>query len=132
MEKTRNVIVRAPVTVVIGPVPDQVDGPSELFRFGLAHMQRIFDDKGIKATFDGKQTVATFAINDEPAKSQTAAGLVLDDRVYRIQPAGEQHQLDLSTDKGVTFTAEATFADYAFARAVGDAWVEGWAEKEME
>lgn len=128
MNKNRNVTVRAPITMVIGPVPSEVEGPSGLFSFGLAHMTNIFAEKNIKAHIEGEQVIATFSINDEVAKSQTARGLVLDDRAYRILPAGERHDLQISLDLGKTFSSAATFIDYDFARAVGDAWVDGRVE----
>ena len=128
-QNTRRVIVRAPITMVIGPVPDEVQGPSALFTFGLGHMQKILSDKGIKAQIEGKQVVATFAGGEAPAETMTAAGLVLDKRAYRVLSEDDQHKLEFSTDLGETFDFAGNFADADLANAVGSAWVDGRVEK---
>lgn len=124
----RNVIVRAPVTMLIGPIPDNIVSADGITSFGLGHMSKIFADKGIKANIEGQQAITTFSINGEPAESQTFAGKKLDVRVFRIQPTEDKHGLELSYDLGKTFELAAEFINYDFARAVGEAWVEGRVE----
>jgi hypothetical protein len=126
----RFITIRAPITMKIGPVPDEVQGSAGLFSFGIQNLGRVLSERGIAAQIDGEKAIATFALPGETALSQTARGLVLDNRAFRIQPAANgQHQLEVSEDKGSTFQISGTFPDYAFARAVGDAWVDGRVEK---
>jgi hypothetical protein len=124
------ITIRVPVTMKIGPVPESIDGPSGIFSFGIQNFGRVLSERGVVADISGEHAVATFALRDENAKSQTARGLVLDDRVFRIQAASNgQHQLETSTDLGETFNVAGTFTDYGFARAIGDAWVDGRVEQ---
>ncbi len=78
---------------------------------------------------DGQCALGTFSINGEDAATQNTDGVRIDLRAFRLQPAGEKHDLEISTDLGASFSHAGTFQDYDFARSVGDAWVEGRIEK---
>lgn len=125
---SKSVHVRVPVTIAVGPVPENLTSPSEIFQFGLANIKSIFSERGISANIDGEHALATFSLRDEAAKTQTARGLVLDNRAFRIQPAGEKHALELSNDLGASFNIAGSFDSYDFADAVGTAWVAGRVE----
>lgn len=125
----RSVTMRVPITMNIGPVPDGVTSHSQLFTFALGHIKKILADKGVVAEFDGARAIAAYADGDAVA-SFTHLGAKLDDRHYRLQPAdGGRHALQISVDGGKSFATVADFDDYDFARGVGEAWVDGRAEK---
>ncbi|QAY80204.1 hypothetical protein [Sphingosinicella sp. BN140058] len=125
--KDRFITVRAPVSIKIGPVPQDITATAGVIAYGHQNFGKIFSERGIAAHIHGEDSVVTFSIDGEqPAKSQTANGLVLDERTFRIQPAGpDRHTLEISTDLGTTFRFGGTFADAVFAKAIGDAWVDG-------
>lgn len=124
-DNTRNILVRAPITMLIGPVPDEVQSEQAQYKFAIANVSHILDQKGIKANIDGKRVIATVSIPNAPAKSIDFSLNNIDERVYRLQPDGDRHNLEISTDLGKTFQFAAAFADANFAIAVGDSWVDG-------
>lgn len=124
-----SILVRAPVTMNIGPVPADFDSSAQVMSFGLQNFARILSEKGIAADVDGQFALGTFSMNGEAAATQNTDGVRIDLRAYRLQPAGDQHDLEISTDLGASFSHVATFVDYDFARLVGDAWVDGRIEK---
>ncbi len=128
-QNKRRVIVRAPITMSIGPVPDTVEKTEEFVTFGIANLQAVLRDKGISAKVDAEQIIATVVDGSEKAETFTANGLqLLDERAYRVQSNGKQHNLEFSTDLGNSFNVVGTFSNEAFANAIGAAWVEGRVE----
>jgi len=127
-DKTRSVIMRAPITFNIGPVPGDLKSHSQLFTFALAHVTHILKTRGIEAKIDGQVALASYDAG-EGLKTHTYLGARLDDRHFRVQPVEGGFALETSEDKGVTYAQVGVFNDDAFARAVGDAWVDGRAEK---
>lgn len=127
-DKTRSVMMRVPITLNIGPVPGDLTSHSQLFTFALAHITHILKTRGIEAKIDGQSALASYDAGDG-LSTHTVLGARLDDRHYRVQPAEGGFALETSDDKGVTYVQVAVFDDAAFARAVGDAWVDGRAEK---
>lgn len=125
----KSILMRAPVTMNIGPIPEDVTSSSGIMSFGINNFVRILAEKGIKASVDGQFAIGTFGMNGEAAKSQTFAGITLNDRAFRIQPAGDQHQLEISSDLGTSFDIAGTFPSYDFANLIGSAWVDGRIEK---
>lgn len=129
-DKTRSVMMRVPITMNIGPVPGDLTSHSQLFTFALAHIAHILKARGIEAKIDGQVALASYDGGDgEGLKTHTHLGARLDDRHYRVQPAEGGFALETSDDKGVNYVRVAVFNDDAFARAVGDAWVDGRVEK---
>jgi hypothetical protein len=126
-DDTRSVMMRAPITFNIGPVPADLTTHSQLFTFALSHITHLLRARGIEAKIDGKSAIASYDAGDGLA-SHVVLGARLDDRHYRIQPEGDGHALEISTDKGATYERAGVFNDRAFADAIGDAWVDGRAE----
>ncbi len=127
-DKNMTVTMRVPMTVKIGPVPSDLTSHSQLFTFALANIKKILADKGIDAQFDGERALASY-VNGDGLATFTSLGAKLDDRHYRLQPSGADHALEISLDRGETFVSIATFSDFDFAKAIGEAWVDGRAEK---
>jgi len=127
-EKTRSVMIRMAITVNVGPVPEDLTSHSQLFTFALAHVTNILKSRGLEAKIDGSTALASYDAGDGLA-TYTHLGDRLDDRHYRVQPADKGFALEVSTDSGETYVETAVFNDDAFARAIGDAWVDGRAEK---
>ncbi|AXK43765.1 hypothetical protein [Erythrobacter aureus] len=126
---SRRVIVRAPITMSIGPVPESVQSTEQFLTFGIANLQAILKDKGITAKVDADQIIATVVDGSDKAETFTANGLkMLDERAYRVQTNGDAHNLEFSTDTGNTFNVVGTFSDETLANAIGTAWVDGRVE----
>lgn len=124
--------VTCPVTMTIGPVPQEVKSASELFTFGLSNLRHLLNENGLQnARMEGKHANIIYADGVKQAVSFNHLGQDLDSRAYMLQPtAAGKHELSFSTDGGDSFKLVAVFEDEAFARAFGDAWTEGRAEAE--
>lgn len=121
-----SITLRVPVTMVIGPVPTDLNTDQAKVKFGLSHVSRILSDRGIQATVDGKHAIATITNGVDPAETITVDGLKpIDNRAFRVQPSNGGHALELSIDLGTSFKTAATFVDFDFANSVGAAWVDG-------
>lgn len=124
-----SILVRAPVTMNIGPIPADLKSSSQIMTFGLQNFARILSEKGIDADVDARCALGTFSMDGVGAATQTTDGVRVDQRVYRLQPEGDQHRLEISVDLGANFDFAGNFASYDFARTIGDAWQEGRIEK---
>lgn len=125
-QNNRRILVRAPITLSIAPVPGTVTKAEESVTFGIANFQRILKDKGISCKVDADQALATVVDGVNPAVTYTANGLnILEERAYRVQINGEKHDLEFSTDLGNTFSVVGTFEDEGLANTIGAAWMDG-------
>jgi hypothetical protein len=126
----RAATMTVPVTMKIGPVPDDVASHAQIFTFALANIKKILADKGISAVVSGEHALVTYAEADGAATTYTMNGQNVDDRHFRVQPDEiNGHSLEISTDGGLTFAAAASFDDYDLANGIGRAWAEGRTEK---
>ena len=127
-DQIRTVILQAPITIKIGPVPDNIQSHSQIITFALSNLQRLAKERGLPVEIDGKHAVASY-LDEGALSSFTIGGRRLDDRHYRVQPADGKHALELSDDKGLSFVQIATFEDHDVADSFGQSWVSGRAEK---
>ena len=125
----KSILLRAPVTMKIGPVPTDLTTSDQIMSFGLNNFARILSEKGIAADVDGQLALGTFSIDGGPAATQNTAGIRIDQRAARVQPSGDKHDLEISNDLGETYSLVGSFVNYDIARSFGDAWVEGRIEK---
>src|SRR3546814_15623399 len=105
-DSTKNpisILLRAPVTMKIGPVPADLTSSDQIMSFGLNNFARILSEKGMAADVDGQFALGSFSIDGGPAATQTTAGIRIDQRAARVQPTGAKPDLDISTDLGTTF-----------------------------
>lgn len=128
-DKINSILLSVPVTMKIGPVPGDITEGHAAMSFGLQNFARILSENGLPASVDGKLAIGTFSLDGEPAVTQTIGGIRLDTRAFRVQPDGDNHQLEISTDLGESFKVAGNFVDYDFANLIGEAWVDGRIEK---
>lgn len=126
----RAATMTVPVTMRIGPVPNDVASHAQVFTFALANIKKILADKGISAVVTGEQALVTYADKEGPATTYTMNGESVDDRHFRVQPDDKNgHGLEISVDGGKSFEAAASFTDFVLANVIGRAWAEGRTEK---
>lgn len=126
-DKARSVMMTAPITFRVGPVPADLTSHSQLFTFALAHVKHILKQREIDCRVHGELALTRYDAGDGDA-TYTVIGNRVDDRHCRVLPTDKGFALEISTDKGVTFNEVAVFNDEAFANMIGDAWVSGRAE----
>lgn len=126
----RAATMTVPVTMKIGPVPEDVASHSQIFTFVLANMKKILADKGISAVVSGEHALVTYAEGEGSSTTYTMNGQSVDDRHYRVQPDQlNGHALEISADGGKSFEAVASFTEFDLANGIGRAWAEGRTEK---
>src|SRR3546814_5877047 len=87
-DSTKNpisILLRAPVTMKIGPVPADLTSSDQIMSFGLNNFARILSEKGIAADVDGQFAPGSFSIDSGPAAPQTTAGIRIDQRAAPVQ-----------------------------------------------
>jgi len=126
----RAAMMTVPVTMKIGPVPEDVASHSQIFTFALANIKKILADNGISAVVSGEHALVTYAEGEGAAATYTMNGQSVDDRHFRVQPDQVNgHGLEISVDGGRSFEPVASFTDFDLANGIGRAWAEGRTEK---
>src|SRR3546814_5378087 len=78
-DSTKNpisILLRAPVTMKIGPVPADLTSSDQIMSFGLNNFARILSEKGIAADVHGQFALGSFSIDGGPAAIQPTAGKI--------------------------------------------------------
>lgn len=128
---SKTIILQAPVVMKIQADDDVLSGFAKLATYALATAQKTFADKGVDVVIDGEQAVVSFT-DDGVLSSFTMGGIKLDDRHFRVMPDDKLgHGLELSSDRGGSFTSVASFSDAAVADKFGRSWVAGRAESDQ-
>jgi len=126
----RAATMTVPVTMKIGPMPEDVASHAQIFTFALANIKKILADKGISAVVSGEHALVNYAEGEGPATTYTMNGQNVDARHFRVQPdQANGHALEISADGGKSFVPVASFTEFDLANGIGRAWAEGRTEK---
>ncbi len=129
-DNPKTATMTVPITMKIGPVPEEIQSHSQNFVFALANIKKILSDKGVSAVVSGEHALVTYADGDGDPETFTMNGRSVDARHFRVQPDDQNgHSLEISIDGGLTFETAASFGDADLADSIGRAWSEGRTEK---
>src|SRR3546814_13316540 len=76
-DSTKNpisILLRAPVTMKIAPVPADLTSSDQIMSFGLNNFARLLSAKGIAADVDGQYALGSFSIEGSSAPTKPTAG----------------------------------------------------------